>query len=206
MTTTGTTTTGTTTTADVVSLHLLSLVPAAFGLCCLAADRRRARALEFVAAVIMMAAMADTAFGRLVPPVWWSAVLLATALILAVLRGRARSPRAMPLPGGGAQGPGSLTGSAAAAMMGVHTGSGLIVMATLLLAMVGNGAAVAGGHHHGSSIAGLPAVGVTLTFAYVIGSVVVAIRARSGLDRAQYVAMASSAAVMALAVVVPATS
>jgi len=96
--------------------------------------------------------------------------------------------------------------------MGVHAAGGLVVMAALLLAMVGDaaglGSAGASGsaHHHGTAVAGPIAVGAVLAGVYVLGSIVIAVRATALLDRAQYVAMATSVALMALALAVPAAS
>ncbi len=50
--------------------------------------------------------------------------------------------------------------------------------------------------------AALVAVGVALAGAYVLGSVRVAVRARTALDRGQYAAMAASVGLMSLALVV----
>jgi len=67
------TTAVTDTTVENVTLHLFALAPATIGLCCLAADRRRARAGELATALLMLVAMADAAVTRLVPVVWWVA-------------------------------------------------------------------------------------------------------------------------------------
>ena len=96
--------------------------------------------------------------------------------------------------------------------MGVHAAGGLVVMAALLLAMAGDvaglGSAGASGsaHHHGTVVAGPIAVGAVLAGVYVLGSIVIAVRATTLLDRAQYVAMATSVALMSLALAVPAAS
>lgn len=203
-----TTITVTTTTADSVSLHLLSLAPAAVGLCCLAADRRRARALELFAAAIMMLAMADAALSRLVAPVWWCAALLATAVALAAVGGRARSRAEMPMSG---RHPADAVHVGRDTAMGVHAAGGLVVMAALLLAMTGDagtvGASGAGAiHRHGSAVAGPAAAGVVLAVAYVIGSILIAVRARRALDRVQYAAMAASVALMSVALAMPASA
>ena len=185
-----------------MNLHLVSLAPAAVGLCCLAADRRRARALELSAAVIMMAAMADTAIGQVVSPVWWCAVLLLTAIVLGAVRGRARGSVGMPMaaaPGRAVTAVAGAGGGFGGAAMAAHAASGLVVMAALLLAMTGTGGAGApAGHHHGTGVVGLGVVAAVLAAAYVAGSIAVAMRSPSRLDRAQYGAMAASVALMAL--------
>ena len=66
-------------TVDSVTFHLLALAPAAIGLCCLAVDRRRARAIELGAGVLMMLAMADAAITAIVPAVFWVVALLGGA-------------------------------------------------------------------------------------------------------------------------------
>ncbi|WP_157831569.1 MULTISPECIES: hypothetical protein [Microbacterium] len=170
-----------------MTLHLFALAPATIGLCCLAADRRRARAGELATALLMLVAMADAAVTRLVPVVWWVAMLLAGAIALSAAggrrRGSGRSADAVRMP------------------MGLHAAAGMVVMAALMLAMTGGGVADAA-HHHGASAPALAPVGVALAGAYVLGSVRVAVRARTALDRGQYAAMAASVGLMSLALVV----
>ncbi|WP_336631089.1 MULTISPECIES: hypothetical protein [unclassified Microbacterium] len=189
----------TSTTAEIVTFHLMALAPAAIGLCCLAADRRRARIGELAASVLMMLAMVDAAVGRVVPVVWWVVVLLAGAMALAAAHGRPRSgPRA------GSAGAGGTT-------MAVHAAGGMIVMAVLLLAMAGGivsgaDAGAGGGHVHGGAGGGgagmgVAAFGAILAGVYVVASLIVIARARSRLDRGQYAAMAASAGLMAWSLV-----
>ncbi len=181
------TTAVTDTTVENVTLHLFALAPATIGLCCLAADRRRARGGELATALLMLVAMADAAVTRLVPVVWWVAMLLAGAIALSAAggrrRGSGRSADAVRMP------------------MGLHAAAGMVVMAALMLAMTGGGVADAA-HHHGASAPALAPVGVALAGAYVLGSVRVAVRARTALDRGQYAAMAASVGLMSLALVV----
>lgn len=191
-------TAATNTTVEIVTFHLMALAPAAIGLCCLAADRRRARIGELAASVLMMLAMVDAAVGRVVPVVWWVVVLLAGAMALAAAHGRPRS--------------GHRAGSVGAggATMAVHAAGGMIVMAALLLAMAGGivpgagagaGAHVHGGVGGGSFGMGVAAFGAILAGVYVVASVVVIARSRSRLDRGQYAAMAASAGLMAWSLV-----
>lgn len=187
------------TTAEIVTPHLLALAPAAVGLCCLAADRRRARVREVAAGLVMMIAMIDSAVGHLVPLVWWVALLLATAMALAASHRRSRL----------AHGAGSGPVRGTEATMVAHAAGGMVVMAALLLAMATGGAAAGawpgvgvaahahGGSGVGASAAEIGVLGVTLAGVYVVASLVVIARSRSPLDRGQYAAMAASAGLMA---------
>ena len=173
-------------TVDTVPLHLLALAPAAVGLCCLAADGRRARAVELAAALLMIIAMADAAVTALVPAALWAGALIAGAMLLAVTRGRARALAARGMGGGTA--------------MPVHAASGMLVMAALLLATAGGPAATIAGHHHSAAPA-LTLVAAAVATAYVVASAVLTVRARGRLVRAQFVAMAASVGLMSLGLV-----
>lgn len=192
-----------------MTFHVLALAPAAIGLCCLAADRRRARIAELGAAVLMMVAMLDAAITAIVPVVFWVALLVAGAMVLAAVRGRARAgvvaaagaaPSGASTMGGSTMGGSTMGGSTiggGGVAMAVHSASGMVVMAALLLAMAG-GAAATGGHHHG----GTPSVAWAATgvaAVYVVASVVLAARTRGMLLRTQYAAMAASVGLMAVA-------
>jgi hypothetical protein len=161
-------------------LHIWALAPAAIGTCCLAADRRRVRAPELAASVLMLLAMLDAAFGRLVAPVFWAALLLAGAMGLAVA-GRRRGPR-----------------SRVDAGMTLHTAIGMLAMGALLLAM-GHGDAAGSAHAHGVSSATLVIVLTGGSAIYAVTSAIATLRAHGRLDRVQYAAMGASTLVMALA-------
>ena len=178
-------TAATTTTVDVVTFHLLALAPAAVGLCCLAADRRRTRAIELGAAVLMVLAMADAAVTAIVPAVFWVVALVGGAMALAAVRGRARVGVAS----------GEMAGGV---VMAVHSAAGMVVMAALMLAMIGGGSVPAAPAHHHAGAPALAVAAVVVASAYLVASVVLAVRAHGGLARAQYVAMAGSVGLMAL--------
>ncbi|ALJ19456.1 hypothetical protein [Microbacterium sp. No. 7] len=167
-------------------LHLLALVPAAIGVCCLALDRRPARAGELVAGVAMLAAMIDAAVTGLVAAVWWAALLVAGALALSAVRGRRRSAAAA-MPG--------------AAAMTMHAATGMIAMAALMIGMPAAGALEVAGHSHGHGAPAIGTAGALLGASYVVASAVLAARTRVALDRAQYGAMAASVGLMSLALV-----
>lgn len=166
-------------------LHAWALAPAAIGTCCLAADRRRVRAPELAASVLMLIAMLDAAVGRLVAPVLWGALLIAAAMGLAGLRSVRRADRPRPAIG---------------RAMTVHTTVGLIVMAALLLTMAA-GPASSPTHAHGMSAGALSIIVLLGVAAYCAASVIAAVRAHSRLDRAQFVAMGLSTAVMGLGLI-----
>ncbi|MGB4779129.1 hypothetical protein, partial [Microbacterium sp.] len=181
--------------------------------CCLAADRRRARAGELAAGALMIAAMLDAGLTAIVAPVWWAALLMASALVLAAGPGRVR--RRMPIEAatGGSSGSGRSLGAGgvigfgapsappvmASGAMAAHAAAGMIVMAALLLTMATGGVVASPGHGHAHTGAVLWPTVLVLCGAYIVASAVLAARARATLDRAQYVAMAASVALMALA-------
>ncbi len=177
-------------------LHLGALAPAAIGACCIAADRRRARAPELAASVLMLVAMLDVVLWGVVAPILWAALLIVAAIALAALRGRASRSRfargtdAAPVP---------------STVMTVHATLGLVVMAALVLAMIPDASTpgpVAGHHGSGASF-GLVAAASALLFGLVS---VIATRAPHGgaarasvLERAQLIAMGASTAAMGVA-------
>ncbi|MFH8252398.1 hypothetical protein ACH3VR_18675 [Microbacterium sp. B2969] len=165
-------------------LHAWALAPAAIGTCCLAADRRRVRAPELAASLIMLVAMTDAAFTAAVPRVFWAVLLLVAAMALAAFRGARRRP--------------TLHADAA---MTLHSTSGLVVMAALLTAMAAGGhtAAAATGHVHGASPSLLTVVVTAAVLAYAAVSTAATVRSRRWLDRAQYAGMGASALAMGVA-------
>ncbi|MGA1827713.1 hypothetical protein [Microbacterium sp.] len=164
-------------------LHAWALAPAAIGTCCLAADRRRVRAPELAASLLMLLAMLDSALGRMVAPVLWAALLLLGAMGLAAA-GRRR---------GRASGVGNA--------MTLHSAIGMIAMAGLLLPMAhqAGGTTASTAHAHGMSSATLIVALLAGSAVYAAGSVAAALRAHSWLDRAQYMAMGTSTLVMGVA-------
>lgn len=159
-------------------LHAWAVAPAAIGACCVAADRARVRPPELAASVLMLLAMLDAALAGWVPPVYWTALLSAAAVGLAVWR-RPRQRRAPRVP----------------ALMTVHTTLGMVVMAALQVGMGGHTAGA--GHAHG---VGLIPFLLVVAAGYLGLSAVAARRMRTRLDRAQIVGMAASTGLMALAV------
>lgn len=183
------------------ALHLWALAPTAVGACCVAADRGRPRVPELAAAALMLLAMADAATGTaVIAPVYWTGLLLAAAMGLAVLRGsrrvRALRPSAR-ASGAGAVSDGVGRGHRSAAMTAM-TAVGAVVMALLVLLMGADPAAAGAGHHHGIGAGGLAVVAVAMAVAYGAGSAVLI--ARGGLrplDRVQHASMGFAALLMA---------
>lgn len=170
-------------------LHAWAIAPAAIGACCLAADRGRARWADAAASALMLISMLDAAVARLVAPVYWAALLLLTAMALAVWqRPRRRA----------AAGPRTTT-----AGMSVHAGLGLVAMAALQLTMVHGGSATTisspHGVHGGEGATGLP---IALLFggalAYAALSAFLMRHAHRTLDRAQLACMGASVMLMAV--------
>lgn len=158
-------------------LHAWAVAPAAVGACCLAADRARVRPPEVAASVLMLLAMLDAAVAGLVAPVYWTVVLLAAAVALAVWR-RPRQKRAPRV----------------SALMTAHTTLGMVVMAALQLGMGGPAAS----HAHGP---GLGPVLAGAVIGYVGLSLAAVLKMPARLDRAQIAAMAASVVLMAVAAV-----
>lgn len=171
-------------------LHAWALAPAALGTCCIAADRRRARAPELAASVLMVLAMADAAFGLgLLSPVLWASLLVVAAMGIAALRSGRREIAPEDVPARPAIG------------MTVHSGLGLVITGGLMLAMVpGVGAAARVSVHHTAIPGSLVAALVATSVGYALVSLGAAVRARCPvLDRVQLVAMGASTLAMSLA-------
>nr|WP_100813077.1 hypothetical protein [Microbacterium lacus] len=193
-------------------LHLGALAPAAIGACCIAADRRRARAPELAASVLMLVAMLDVVLWGVVAPAAWAAVLIVAAIGLAALRGRAARVRAgasVPVPAARVPVPAARVPVPAArvpsTIMTVHATLGLVVMATLVLAMIPDASApvAAAAHHSTGAPFGLVAAASALLFGLV--SVIAAGTPHDGearasvLERGQLIAMGASTAAMGVA-------
>jgi len=160
-------------------LHAWAVAPAAVGACCLAADRARVRPPEVAASVLMLVAMLDAAVFQVVAPVYWTILLLAAAVGLAIWR-RPRQRRAPRVP----------------ALMTLHTTLGMVVMAALQVAMGAHAAST--GHSHGVAL--VPFL-LAVAVGYAALSVVAMTRMPARLDRTQIAAMAASVGLMALAAV-----
>ena len=171
-------------------LHGWALATAAIGTCCLAADRRRARAPELAASVLMLLAMLDASRpAPLLAPVIWAAMLLIAAMALAAVR-RSRSDAAD-----------RIMRSRGARAMHLHTTLGLVLMAALLLGMPHSG--VDGGHAHGGVSAGALLAGLAVVSGgYALVSAIAAAGTRPWRDRAQFGAMGLSILLMSSASIV----
>ena len=167
-------------------LHVWALAPAAIGACCLAADRRRARAPELFASMLMLSAMLDAAALHRIAGVYWAAMLLTAAVVLAAVRGP-RRPRRRGRP-------------AATPGMTTHTALGLVVMAVLTVFLPHGYDPVREAHAHGLSTGTTTSLLGAGSLAYVAWSAAGAVR-HAGADRAQFVTMGVSTAVMAAALV-----
>ena len=155
------------------------------------------RGIKVIQCPTTLLAMVDAALSHALPAVGWMVVLIGSAIGLAALR-RVRPLHARAA-GGAAR---NVRGLGA---MTVHTTLGMIAMAALQLAMSGTGApaAASASHAHGGgSGAGLAAVLLASAVAYIVASLVLAVRAHGRLDRAQYAAMGVSVLAMGLAIVV----
>lgn len=174
-------------------LHSWALAPTAVGTCCLVVDRRRARAPELAASVLMLLAMLDSSQQTpLIAPVSWAALLLIAAMALAALRRVRSAPddRAIRSDSSRAMSSGS------SRAMPLHTTLGLILMAVLLLGMPRSG----GGHGHVHGLSpGILIAGLAVACAvYVVASAVAAVSAKDWRDRAQFAAMGASALLMSI--------
>ncbi|WP_396289767.1 hypothetical protein [Curtobacterium sp. KT1] len=136
-------------------LGLAAIVPASAGACCTVGAWRPGRAVDVVAAVVMVAAMVDGAFApRVLPGVLWFVVLALLAVVVAMVH-RVQSAS-------GADGrPGSAPVVRVASAHGrfgrLHAALGLLVMGALGVGMAHDpgmtGMTGAGMHGHGGAVA-----------------------------------------------------
>ncbi|MBO0981345.1 hypothetical protein [Microbacterium sp. SD291] len=145
--------------------------------------RDRACRPDLLAAIVMLVAMADALWLRIVPTVYAIALLLvaamASAAIRAVLVGRGVVPRL-------------------GACESTHSPLGFVATAVCLPSM--QGAALSGGAaHHGLGAGAFTALVVLVCAGYAVASSVAA-WASAGAERAHYALMGAGAALMALAV------
>lgn len=182
----------------VEALHLGALLPAAVGVSCTAGGRRGAG--DLLAAIVMLVAMVDVATGAaLLTPLTWSAVLVVVAMLSALRLRIARQPASE----AGERTPRRHTG------MVLHTSTGLLVMAAMLVAMAGHGAHAAlgissqGQHHAGMSggVFGLILVAAVAAYlAFTSRLAVITVREHRTLATVELVSMALSVATMGVAV------
>ncbi|WP_396667342.1 hypothetical protein [Microbacterium sp. R86528] len=172
--------------------HVGALVPAAIGTCCIAADRRWVRAPELLASLIMLTAMLDVMFWSVIAPVFWSAVLIAFALLMVAVRGLACGAR---------------NGPRSARMMGAHSALGMVVMAVIVMAMAPAGSPVelsAGVHQHASTAVSYLTFCVAIAVGYGGWSLATAMHRHgrfSRLARLEISAMGVSTAIMGAALI-----
>lgn len=182
-------------------LGLAAIVPASAGACCTIGAWRPGRAVDVVAAVAMVAAMVDGAFGpRVLPGVLWFLVLAFLAVVVAGVH-RLQSTSAWRR--GSAQPPGAA--SAHGRYGRLHAALGLLVMGATGVGMA-HDAGAAGMHQH------LGVVAVTwqvvlggLTLGYLVLTVHMlrdGVRRRSrALPLVETLAMGVAVAVMSAAMV-----
>jgi hypothetical protein len=135
-------------------LHLTALLPALVSACCTVGAARTRGAVGVISAIVMLVAMLDLAGGGVLPPVAWSALLVASAMSGAVTA--------------------RIAGASGGGPMGAHGALGLVVMAALVVLMgvtPGGGAhgLVSGGHaEHGAAgpLAGTIWAGTAAYLAY----------------------------------------
>lgn len=141
--------TGVTDVTDV--LGLAAIVPASAGACCTVGAWRPGRAVDVVAAVVMVAAMVDGVFGpRMLPGVAWFIVLALLAMALAAVQRfqRGTDGRADPARSG-------RDGSAHARLGRLHAALGLLVMGATGVGATGGGmTAMPGMAAHASVVVG----------------------------------------------------
>ncbi|MCS6561395.1 MULTISPECIES: hypothetical protein [Curtobacterium] len=182
-------------------LGLAAIVPASAGACCTVGAWRPGRAVDVVAAVAMVAAMVDGAFGpRVLPGVLWFLVLAFLAVVVAGVH-RLQSTSAWRR--GSAQPPGAA--SAHGRYGRLHAALGLLVMGAMGVGMA-HDAGAAGMHQHLGVVAVTWQVVLSgLTLGYLVLTVHVlrdGVRRRSrALPLVETLAMGVAVAVMSAAMV-----
>ncbi|MGG7465982.1 hypothetical protein [Plantibacter sp. YIM 135347] len=200
----------------VEALHLGALLPAAVGACCTVGGRRGI--VDLVAAIVMLAAMIDAATGAaLLHPLVWGAVLVAVGIVSAArLRGVGASSATAATAdiGAGTETPAAVATNTAERqhrLMLVHTSLGLLVMATMLVAMASHGSHAVLGisssvTHHGAAGADtfgvIVAAAVASYTAFTACLTASAVRSRRVLPAVELTSMALSLAAMAFALAV----
>lgn len=145
-------------------LGLAAIVPASAGACCTVGAWRPGRAVDVVAAVVMVAAMVDGAFApRVLPGVLWFVVLALLAVVVAVVHRVQSASGASGVSGAsGSDGrPGSAPVVRVASAHGrfgrLHAALGLLVMGALGVGMAHDpgmtGMTGLGMHGHGGAVA-----------------------------------------------------
>jgi hypothetical protein len=149
----------------VEALHLGSVGLAAVGACCTAAARGRRNISGIAGALLMLAAMVDTALHIInIPAAAWALVLLLAAIGLGFLGRPVR------------EGSGEASEVKSANGMALHRNVGLIVMAALLARVEAHHGSPSGGHsaHRGADSLSLILLGGSVI--YVGASIWLAVR------------------------------
>lgn len=139
-------------------LGLAAIVPASAGACCTVGAWRPGRAVDVVAAVVMVAAMADGAiWPRVLPGVLWFVVLALLAVVVAAVHRVQSASGASGAVGRPGSGPAVRVASAHGRFGRLHAALGLLVMGALGVGMAHDpgtaGMSGAGMHEHGGVVA-----------------------------------------------------
>lgn len=165
------------------TLHTAAIAAMAMAAAVHPGVRDRACRADLVAGAVMLVAMADAMWSRIVPPVYAMALLLLTAMATAAIRavrvGRGSLPRL-------------------GACETSHGPLGFVATAVCVPSM--QGAAVsAGSAHHGLGAGAFTALVVLVCGGYAVASAVAASRAAARGERASYALMGVGAVLMAVA-------
>lgn len=168
--------------------HAWALAPATIGVCCVAADRGRARWPDIAASVLMLIAMLDAVLTHLVAPVYWASAVLAGAMALAAWH----RPRGASNASGRARPPIGMT---------LHTTTGMVAMAAFQLAMTHDASVevAPASHAHGGTASLLAAVLLAGTLAHLALSGALLSRVHGRLDRIQLLSMGVAVGLMGIA-------
>lgn len=162
-------------------LHLVAIAFTAIATCIHLRERRAADPLRTVTAALMLVAMVDAVYIRLLAPVLWTTILLVAALALAAVR----SPR-------------RLRTAVAVRCDATHDALGLVALAALLTLMPVAAGTDAHDHTgHGVSPALLTTVVLAVAASHGVASLIACARDKRALERVQYVLMGGATLLMA---------
>jgi hypothetical protein len=139
-------------------LGLAAIVPASAGACCTVGAWRPGRAVDVVAAIVMVAAMVDGAFApRVLPGVLWFVVLALLAVVVAMVHRLQSASGASGSDGRPGSAPAVRVASAHGRFGRLHAALGLLVMGALGIGMAHDpgmtGMTGVGMHGHGGAVA-----------------------------------------------------
>ncbi len=163
------------------TLHAAALAAMAMAAAVHPGVRDRSCRPDLLASIVMLTAMADALWLRVMPTVYAMALLLAVAMASAAIRSVRVSRGAMPRLG---------------ACESSHGPLGFVTTAVCLPSMHGVGA-TANSAHHGLGAGAFTALVVFVCVGYGIASVLAAARASGRAGRAQYALMGAGAVLMA---------